>query len=256
MALEPSSHHSSPDIAAQAKLQTQSPPRNLRLRLLVFPDDMPQTPRLPFEQRLQLPPRPARLRLGKVHRDPQPVPPGLLKHRGEDVYAAVWPRRRVAAEVQPHDPLAPVLQGEGKRRGGLLGGVPPVHREDEAGVQLRVLGLEDGDGGEEDGDVLLCREEGRGARSRPELQVGDAVGEEVGEDGVGGVPYGVFVCEEVVDVAAEEWEEAVLLMGPRGNNLRLQVVVMFPLWHDYKRVLQVGVAAALLALPYFMKRPA
>lgn len=66
-----------------------------------------------------------------------------------------------------------------------------------------------GDCVEEDGNVLRGREGGGRAGSCAEFEVDDAVEEEGLEDGSGGVAEGVFVCEEGVDVFAEEGEEAV-----------------------------------------------
>lgn len=66
-----------------------------------------------------------------------------------------------------------------------------------------------GDCVEEDGNVLRGGEERGRAGGCAEFEVDDAVREEGLEDGCGGVAEGGFVCEEGVDVFAEEGEEAV-----------------------------------------------
>lgn len=84
-----------------------------------------------------------------------------------------------------------------------------VDREDEPGVQGGVVvGLEGGDGVQQDRDVLVGGEMGRGARGGAQLEVDDAVVGEVAENRGGGVADRGRVGEEVVDVAAKEGEEA------------------------------------------------
>lgn len=65
-----------------------------------------------------------------------------------------------------------------------------------------------GDCVDDDGDVLLCGEMGRRAGRCPEFEIDYAVVEEGLQDGGCCVAEGGFVCEEGVDVFAEEGEEA------------------------------------------------
>ena len=76
-----------------------------------------------------------------------------------------------------------------------------------------MVGLKGGNSVEQGGDVLLGGEMGRGTRRGAQLEVNNTVVGEVTEDRGGGVADGGRVGEEVVDVAAEEGEEACRVLG-------------------------------------------
>lgn len=128
------------------------------------------------------------------------------------------------------------------------------------------------DGVQDGGDVVGFRRRREGARRGAELEVDDAVGGEVAEDGEGGVPEGGEVVDEVVDVGGEEGEEAgeggvsreVRTLRETDNcvlchycrlrgYLRLEVIIMFSVGHLYKRISQVRLTGLLLHEPDFVK---
>lgn len=85
--------------------------------------------------------------------------------------------------------------------------MPPIHRENEPRVKLRMPLLEFRYNREQDVDVLRRGEKRRWTRRGAQFEVGDAVLEKGLQDGGGGVADGGFVGEEGVDVFAEEGEE-------------------------------------------------
>jgi hypothetical protein len=86
-----------------------------------------------------------------------------------------------------------------------------VYGKDESCVERRVEVFKVGYRREENVDVLLCGKEWCWPRGGAELEVDDAVLEEGLQDGGCGVADGGFVCEEGVDVFAEEGEEAIIM---------------------------------------------
>ncbi len=289
MALEAAAHHARLHVAAQAQLEAQPAPGNLPPRLLVLPDDVAQPPRPPIQQDVQLGARPAGLRLGEMHRQAQPVggPRRRAENGREDGDLSVGARGRVAAEVEGDDACAgvgsvvvgrrfgaqPRRQREDRLRGREV--VPPVDRQDEAHVHgVPVEGLPRAHGVEQQPDVRLGGDPGRGARRGAQLEVDDAVGEEVVEDGRDGVADRLLVRQEVVDVAAEEREEAarrrfpvrsvsVMTWGSVGcpemrvrgaDGLRFEIVIVLAVWHDDQRVLEVSLPGGLLPEPYLVQR--
>lgn len=102
VALKPTLHHARVDITAQAQLQTQLvfPPRNLLLRLCVFPDDVAQPPGPPRQQRLELCLGGAGLDLCKVQRQAEACGAGSLEDGREEGYLSRGTGGGVAAEVQ------------------------------------------------------------------------------------------------------------------------------------------------------------
>ncbi|KAL8715330.1 MAG: hypothetical protein Q9225_006400, partial [Loekoesia sp. 1 TL-2023] len=98
--------------------------------------------------------------------------------------------------------------------GCFFGIVFAVYGEDEEGVHfVLVFVIVGGDAFEDCGNVLLFCEGRGGAWVGAELEVADAVGGEVVEDGGGGVREGGEGGEEGVDLGCEEGEEAGLLEG-------------------------------------------
>lgn len=235
MALEPTRHHASVHVAAQAELQPQAPaPRRARRDDLAAHgvgdvDDMAETvgpPRAQEHEELGV--RGAGLGLGEVEGDAKvgggrgagaatrggggggqgmPEPRGLLEGGLETLDAAAG---RVATEVYADDAAGVEPRGEGDGVGGGGGVVAAVDGEDEAGVHtwwcagqcgvgggVGGLALVVGDGVEDGGDVALPVEAGagEGARGGAQLEVDDTVGGEGAEDGEGGVAEG----GEVVD---------------------------------------------------------
>jgi hypothetical protein len=213
MPLEATNHHARFDIAAQAQLQAQSPPRNLSLGLFVLPDDMAQAVRPPREQHIELLAGAAGFCLGKVHRDSERCLPRGPKRRREDGHLASGPGRRVAAQIEAHDAVQ--TAGESESHGCGCGGeiMPSVNGEYEAGVQIGMSRLKSLDGGQQDGDVLLGGEVRGSARRGAQFEIHDAVSEEVLENRRRRVPYRLLVREEVVYVAAEQGEEPVRANG-------------------------------------------
>jgi hypothetical protein len=131
-----------------------------------------------------------------MHRHLETLLPRFLENRSKDIHTtALIPRSagaRVSAEIDSDN--APAQGGGDTERLGRVGGcVAAVDAKDEAGVhgQRGVVALPGVDGvkdgadvgftGEEDGAVGGEDAAGGGA----ELEVGDAVGCEVGEDGAG-----------------------------------------------------------------------
>lgn len=115
----------------------------------------------------------------------------------------------VATEVNTDHALSMVLGGEADdgKGGGQV--VAAVDGEDEVG--LHGVGRVEGGHAVQDGaDVVVCGNVGRrdGPRGGAQLEIDDAVGEEVLEDGGGGVGEGRAVIAEGVDIAREQGEEA------------------------------------------------
>jgi hypothetical protein len=186
-------------IAAQAELQSQLPPHNLLLHRSRYVDHVADAVRLVREQRPELAVG-GRLRgLGEMDGALQAVGAGFAEGGREE---GDVPGARVAAEVDAHDTASAVLAGEldDGERGGEV--VAAVDGEDEVGLH-GVGGVEGGYAVQDGLDVVVLGYVGRGdsPRSGAQLEIDDAVGVEVLEDGGGGVGEGGAVIAEVVDVA-------------------------------------------------------
>ena len=84
----------------------------------------------------------------------------------------------------------------------------PVDGENQTGVELWMCCLESRYAVKDGSNERLGRKVRRCARGCPQFEVHDPVVEEVCQDRCRGVPDGVFIGDELVDVAAEEREEA------------------------------------------------
>jgi hypothetical protein len=143
--------------------------------------------------------------------DPQPSLGRLLKDRGENGDLSPRTGSRVAAQVYAHD-SAPIcaVQSSSQLEDGLCRpeGVAAINGQYQPSVHLRVRSLKLCNGSQNDGDVRLCRQVGCRPRSGSQLQVYDAIGQEVRQDAVDSILNRFLVCEQVVYVAAEERKEA------------------------------------------------
>lgn len=171
-------------------------------------DHVAQAVGVPRHDGVELGVRGATLGLGKVDRDLQPGVPRGAERRCERRHVALG---RVPAQVDADDALAGELAGQGHNLVGLGGRVAPVHGQDEAHVDGRVVALGGGGGVQHGLDIAGLGQAGgrHGARRGPQLEVDDAVVGELAHDRPGRVLERLGVVDEVVDVGGEEREEAV-----------------------------------------------